>query len=207
MSMYPSTGGALINAFNPTLFDSYKSAGWQRLASKLSDKYPEMDVPVSDTPSFDNDRLRRVDWATQAGMTAGLLRHQLDPVYYHLLRVRYTHDGNPVKTGNYRLRLVMTDNLRSALLESWPVIRKGLVDQGKIRGSVLANEKRLQYMALRALRPDVVLQPFQASDDEKQKSIDHQQWEVRKAIKELVRVATSRAEHVLTVADLINDDS
>ena len=207
MSMYPSTGGALINAFNPSLFDSYKSAGWQRLASKLSDKYPELEVPVVEVFNFDNDRLRRVDWATQAGMTAGLLRHQLDPVYYHLLRVRYTHDGNPVKTGNYRLRLVMTDNLRSALLEGWPVLREGLIDQGKIRGSVLANEKRLQYMALRALRPDVVLQPFQASDDENQRTIDRQQYEVRKALKELVTAAISRAEHVLAVADLIHDDS
>ncbi|AMO55645.1 hypothetical protein GZ77_09060 [Endozoicomonas montiporae] len=206
MSMYPSTGGALINAFNPTLFDSYKSAGWQLLASKLSDKYPELDIPVQLDPNFDKDRLTRVDWATQAGMTAGLLRHQLDPVSYQLLRVRYTHDGNPIKTGNYRLRLAMTDNLRDALQEGWPVIRKGLIDQGLVRGSVLANEKRLQYMALRALRPDIVLQPFQASDDENQRTIDHQQWEVRKAVRQLIDLATKRAEFVLALADLVNHD-
>ncbi|MCW7556504.1 hypothetical protein NX722_28480 [Endozoicomonas gorgoniicola] len=207
MSMYPSVGGALINAFNPGLFDSYKSAGWQRLASALADKYPELDLPVSEVPSFDNDRLRRVDWATQAGMTAGVLRHQLRHVDYHLLKMRYTHDGNQIVTGNHRLMLSMTDNLRAALVEGWPVLRHELIRQRMIRASVLNNETRLQYMALRALRPDVVEKVFQAQGSEQQATVNNQQLEVKKAVVELITRAMIRAESVLESNELVKTEA
>ncbi|WP_153301591.1 hypothetical protein [Endozoicomonas arenosclerae] len=205
MSMYPSVGGALINAFNPSLFDSYKSAGWQKLASALADKYPELEVPAAEHPNFDKDRLSRVDWATQAGMTAGLLRSKLKPADYHLLKMRYTHDGNQVVAGNVVLKLKLTDNTRSALVEGWPVVRQELIRQKLVRASVLNNENRLQYMALKALRPDLAEKALQAQGDEKQATVNNQQLEVKKALNELLQSAWRKAEYLLHESNLIRE--
>lgn len=203
MSMYPSVGGALINAFNPSLFDSYKSAGWQKLASALADKYPELDTSVPTNKSFEEDRLNRTDWATQAGMTAGLLRQHLKPADYHLLKMRYTHDGKDIETGNDALLLKMTDNLQLALVEGWPVLRHELIRQRMIRASVLKNEVRLQYMALRALRPDVVEKAFRAEGSERQATVNLQQYEVKKSVKNIVEQSLVNAEKVLEDSGLI----
>ncbi|MTI13801.1 hypothetical protein [Sansalvadorimonas verongulae] len=206
MSMYPSVGGALINAFNASLFDSYKSAGWQIMAAKLSDKWPELDLPTPEEPCFDKGRLSRVDWATQAGMAAGLLREQLSPESYALLKMRYTHDGEEVVAGNHRLWLVMTDNIQQALVDGWPCVNQALTRQGVIRKSVLRNSKRFQYMALRAIRPDIVKEPFMAADDEKQATINSQQYEVKKAVNALIKQATDQAFDVLQNAGLVSLD-
>ena len=203
MSMYPSVGGALINAFNPSLFDSCKSAGWQKLASALADQYPELDIPAPDRRNFDADKLSRMDWATQAGMTAGILRNHLKPTDFHILRMRYTHDGNRVIAGNCELRLDMSDNARQALIEGWFVVRQELIRQGGIRKSVLENEVRLEYLVLRALRPDVVDRPFQAQGAELQATVNKQQYEVKKACMELFKQASDKAEKVLEEAGLL----
>lgn len=198
MSMYPNTGAALINAFNSSLFDSYKSTGWQRLASELCDKYPELDKPMPDNRNFDRSRMTRNDWAAQAGMVSGLLRRTLAPVEYHLLRIRYTFDGEMIsqRPGAY-VRLKMTDNLQSALVEGWPEVRSKLIQDRKVRNSVLRNQNRLQYMCLRALRPDVMERALQAEGREQQATVNRQQCEVRGVVNGLIRQAYNRCEALL----------
>ena len=205
MSMYPTVGGALINAFNPSLFDSYKSAGWQKLASALADKWPELDIPSPEHPNFDKDRLQRVDWATQAGMTTGILRNKLAPADFHILRMRYTHDGRDVIVGNCYLQLDMTDNMRQALVEGWSAVRRSLAGQGKVRQSLFSNrnQNKLQYMVLRALRPDVVEKAFEAKGEEAGKTIRNQQAEVKKAVNQFFELAKMQAEIILEEASLL----
>ncbi|WP_211828686.1 hypothetical protein [Kistimonas asteriae] len=194
MSMYPTTGAALINAFNASLFDSCKSAGWQALASALADKWPELEAVAPNAVHYDQDRLCRVDWATQAGMTAGLLRVKLKPAHYHVLKMRYTHDGENIDTGNDTLRLAMTDNTRTALIEGWLDVRRALVESGAIRKTVVNNAVRFQYLTLRALRPELVKSAYQASGSEQQATVNKHQCEVKKAVRALLDAAHEAAE-------------
>ena len=202
MSMYPSTGAALINAFNASLFDSYQTAGWQALASALADKWPELEPVKQDFICYDKDRLRRVDWATQAGMTAGLLRESLSPAHYHVLKMRYTHDGDDIEAGNHSKTLKLTSNTRSALIEGWPAVRRALLETGFIRKKVVEDAARFQYMALRAIRPDIAKTAYQARGSEQQATVNKHQYEVKKACRSLIDAAHDAAELELESAKL-----
>ncbi|MBO9484348.1 hypothetical protein [Salinisphaera sp. G21_0] len=198
MSMYPHTGAALINAFNYSLFDTYKSACWQRLASELCDKYPELDRPIPEDRNFDRSRLTRSDWATQAGMVSGLLRNRLSNLEYHLLRIRYTFDGEMLsQKPGISVRLKMTDNLRSALVEGWPEIHGALRIHPETPRTLAERTVKLEYLGLRALRPDVIKDTFKASGEEAQKTITNQQYKVKRSINQMVQAAYNNAQIVL----------
>lgn len=200
MSMYPSATSALINAFNTTLFDSYKASGWQRLASDHCDKYKELDSPTARHRNFDSANLNRQDWATQAGMVSGLLRGSLSTIEYSLLKCRYTFDGEMLnQQSSISVRIEMTDNLRNALIEYWPVIQEELRRHPEIPHTVSCESStaKLQYLGLRALRPDVVKTAFRATGSEAQRTIDNHQCKVKRAVNEIVQDAYNKAECVL----------
>ena len=203
MSMYLHAGAALINAFNASLFDSYKSAGWQRLASALCDKYPELDKSMPEDRNFDRSRLTRSDWATQAGMVSDLLRNRLNHLEFCLLRIRYTFDGELLQQKQgIRVQLKLTDNLRSALVDGWPEIHQALRAHKETPRTVADNSVRLEYLGLRAMCPDVFKCTFRASGEESQKTITNHQYKIRKAVNQLVQVAYDRAQVALEVEKL-----
>ena len=206
MSMYPSVGAALINAFNASLFDSYKAAGWQVLASALGDKWPELEPIKKDFICYDKDRLRRVDWATQAGMTAGLLRETLKPAHYHVLKMRYTHDGDDIEAGDHSITLKLTSNTRSALIEGWPLVSRALIEGGCVRRTTAKNPVRYQYLALRAIRPDLVIKAFKATGTERQNTVNKHQSEIKKGVLALADAALNAARIELEQAGLIVGD-
>ena len=201
MGIYRNTGAALMNAFNASLFDSYKSSGWQDMASELCDKYPELGFAAFSNVDADTDGMTRYDWVAQAGMVAGLLREHLSQEDFHLLRARYTHDGNIIDSAMPGMRI--TDNLQAALLEGWPYIRSMLLQSGEIRQTVCSNPLRLQYYALRAIRPDVIGDAVQAEGSEKQATVNRQQYEVRKVVNQQLKLALKSAGAGLESAGMV----
>ena len=199
MSLYSSTGAALVNAFNPTLFDSYKSAGWQAVAGKMCGKYPEFEMPVRSEPNFDPHRLTRMDWATQAGMVSGMLRRQLSALDFALLRIRYSFDGVALTQQSMSIQLHLTDSLRNALIDGWEPIACALYQHNGIPLTLKKSgcETRLTYLALRAIRPDVVTDTLKSLGTERQQTVNNLQCTVRRVINELCAEAYKRADVLL----------
>lgn len=196
--MYPNTGAALINAFNTTLFESYKSSGWQRLASELGDKYPELDQAAFTDHTIDINAMTKSDWAAQAGMVCGLIRDELSTLNFYLMKIRYTFDGEILEQQECSIKLNITDHLWTAINEGWPLILKELISNNDVPKTdrTKENRTRLEYLALRALRPDVFKTTYRASGVEIQRTVDNHQSIVKKAVNKLIRTAYLQCQEI-----------
>ncbi|WP_281645541.1 hypothetical protein [Parendozoicomonas sp. Alg238-R29] len=189
--MYPTTGTALLYAFNSSLFDDTTSASWQQ---QIEDKYPEEAAcvgmaTVAKAVGYDNGRLRKKDWHTQAGMVSALLMKELSPSEYWLIRVFYTFDDEV-----------------AALIRAWQYIQPALVGCDGIRKSIRENKTALQYLVLRAIKPKL-LQAMPTMDGElSQKSISNRQSEVKRVVLDWKESVYKTAEAILMLNGLVWED-
>ncbi|MTI12371.1 hypothetical protein [Sansalvadorimonas verongulae] len=190
--MYPTTGTALLYAFNDTLFDDTSLASWQQ---QVEDKYPE-EAPyisfdaVEQAVGYEHGRLRKKDWHTQAGMVSALLMDQLEPAEYWLLHCFYNFD-----------------NEVAVISRAWMYLRPELVDCTGIRKSIRENNIALDYMSLRAIKPKLLQAQPTFDGAMNQRTITVRQSEVKRHLHNWKDDVYQKADTILRLNKLLWENS
>ena len=190
--MYPTTGTALLYAFNDSLFNDTSSASWQQ---QIESSYPDEAVHIgfsgmAQAVGYDNSRLRKKDWHTQAGMVSGLLMRELSPADYWLLRILFTFDENEVPV----------------LVRAWQYIKPELVACTGIRKSIRDHKVALKVLAVRAMKPKLMTALPTLDGDMKVSTIRARQTEVKRAIFDWKDAVFKKTEAILLLNGLVWED-